>query len=540
VHFVDANNGWVVGDDATVLYTKNGGINWNPGKISGTAENLNGVSFFDTNNGWIVGDNAAILCTVDGGKEWKQCKQKKFKNFHEHLRAIHFVDKSNGWIIGDNATIIRIGNDGWVKWNPPNGVMANFQDVHFINNNGWIVGEKSLIFSTEDGNTWKLKADLDINFLNLTSFISSGRIYVDGILCENEQAAAFTTQPDLAIENFYGKKIIQFSELRDFSKSAAISIGESAHIRDSPTRARPYLFYLDVWQRHITALDDPAIREVALGGPDTTTRTKTIWQVKSLSIFDEKINCHTILGSKEWKDMIAPSTGKLLTRTKPDSNLTDPCKMPSRGGYRRLENQLYRVEIHRSDDVSATFKWSRDNGSVASLGNIEDKTIIVSDPGKDGILCFAPGQWVELSDEMHVLRGEPGVFVKLAKVDGKKLMVESWPEDKPPSLSKIFTVRRWEDGERQVEVPADNDGWLELEDGIEIKFDRGSYMTGDYSNGPVMNLIIRYRSLPMGSNTIIALWLLAHLKGEYGHSQTAAGSFCQLLNRKEMEFTWWQ
>ena len=43
-----------------------------------------------------------------------------------------------------------------------------------------------------------------------------------------------------------------------------------------------YLAFLDVWPREITALDDRFVREVALGGPDTTTRLKTVWQVKLL------------------------------------------------------------------------------------------------------------------------------------------------------------------------------------------------------------------------------------------------------------------
>ena len=46
---------------------------------------------------------------------------------------------------------------------------------------------------------------------------------------------------------------------------------------------------------------------------------------------------------------------------------TDPCIVPADAGYRGLENQLYRVEVHRPGDASsATFKWSRDNASVAT------------------------------------------------------------------------------------------------------------------------------------------------------------------------------
>ena len=48
---------------------------------------------------------------------------------------------------------------------------------------------------------------------------------------------------------------------------------------------RIYLVYLDVWERHLTSLDDEDIRESALGGPDTATRTKIVWQAK-LQVLD--------------------------------------------------------------------------------------------------------------------------------------------------------------------------------------------------------------------------------------------------------------
>src|SRR5207244_4641171 len=38
-----------------------------------------------------------------------------------------------------------------------------------------------------------------------------------------------------------------------------------------PEKQGLYLVYLDVWRRHVTALEDGYIREVALGGPDHGT-----------------------------------------------------------------------------------------------------------------------------------------------------------------------------------------------------------------------------------------------------------------------------
>ena len=50
---------------------------------------------------------------------------------------------------------------------------------------------------------------------------------------------------------------------------------------------RPYLVYLDVWERLVTALEDDGLREVALGGPDTTARTQVVWQVRVRYIGDD-------------------------------------------------------------------------------------------------------------------------------------------------------------------------------------------------------------------------------------------------------------
>ena len=144
--------------------------------------------------------------------------------------------------------------------------------------------------------------------------ISAGRAYIDGILCENAAACALTAQPDEP----------------GFALPAAPGI---------------YVAYLKVWLRHIIALDDPNIREDALGGPDTCTRARTVWQVGLLQPkVTGAIACATDL--PEWDALIAASTGTLAARAQPDPTSTDPCIIPAKAGYRSLENQLYRVEIH--------------------------------------------------------------------------------------------------------------------------------------------------------------------------------------------------
>jgi hypothetical protein len=90
--------------------------------------------------------------------------------------------------------------------------------------------------------------------------IGAGRYYVDGILCENESdGLAYESQPDLPSATPWADVLAK-------------------------AKATTGLAYLDVWERHITPLDDALLREVALGGPDTATRVKTVWQVRVLPL----------------------------------------------------------------------------------------------------------------------------------------------------------------------------------------------------------------------------------------------------------------
>ena len=282
--------------------------------------------------------------------------------------------------------------------------------------------------------------------------LTPGRFYAAGTPCEAEDFLSLAKQPD-------------------FPGAAAIS------------EAGFHLVYLDVWQRHLTALDDGAIRETALGGPDTATRVKTIWQVKTAKVDQPKC----ISDAADWAKIVTPSTGHLTARAKPGEDTDTPCVLPPGAGYRRLENQLYRVEIHQPGERGkATFKWSRDNGTVVTklAGPINGKEVKVDDLGRDAVLGFNPGDWVELLDDATDLNGVSGVLAQIDIIERatKKVVLKAVPafayvKERNPKM------RRWDDphGERKVELgPEENDGFLELEDGVQVKFAGGYFNTGDY------------------------------------------------------------
>ncbi|MCH7638407.1 MAG: hypothetical protein IH855_02945 [Bacteroidetes bacterium] len=94
-----------------------------------------------------------------------------------------------------------------------------------------------------------------------------------------------------------------------------------------PPEDGTYLAYLDVWDRHLTALEAPHIREVALGDPDTATRVKNVWQVKLHRLTDAEAaaapDCLSDIPS--WNEATAPSTGELSARAEPGAPSDDPC-----------------------------------------------------------------------------------------------------------------------------------------------------------------------------------------------------------------------
>src|SRR5262249_6445700 len=146
-----------------------------------------------------------------------------------------------------------------------------------------------------------------------------------------------------------------------------------------------------------------------------------------------------------------------------------------------------------SDAAQPTFKWSRENGSVATawLGTQGNDLRVAHSRG------FGGGDWVELTDDTRDLQGVPGVLVLLTKVEGDLLSVD--PATVPATDALAWSaqlihpiVRRWDQRENDAtklingavavkEMTATDPMWLDLENGVQIQFTSGgTYRTGDY------------------------------------------------------------
>lgn len=266
----------------------------------------------------------------------------------------------------------------------------------------------------------------------------------------------------------------------------------------------PFLVYLDVWERHVTALEAPEIREVALGGPDTTTRTEVVWQVRAQSLAGNvwgKLNTAcAAFRLDEFRSLLAGTRPLMKAGTRdPDDVRDDPCLSSPDARYRRQENQLYRVEIHEvQPDGTATFVWSRENGSVVVPWlATEDGDLRVTGI-RDKVRGFSAGDWVELTDDGLELSGQAGPLVRLARVDGELLTVDrttaSGPISSNPAALPNAKVRRWEQRDREGEPLSGGavrlvtgtgaDHWIELEDGIRVQFQPPAALPGPAAPPP--------------------------------------------------------
>jgi hypothetical protein len=404
--------------------------------------------------------------------------------------------------------------------------------------------------------------------------IGAGRYYVDGLLCEAAQPTDYMQQRWLI-----GPQ-----------PSAAVLLADLRAGRSGTVRV-----WLEVWQRLVTPIDDPGIKDVALGEADTTDRLQTVWRVvaepgtailvntggvlttlnrlrQSLSdlrlatqleaITPVEAQAATLaaqvsagrLNSAELNRQLsglqasasavlaratatqtpvltrapaqpqaqqqiaaasaavsaigqlpvllqlsccdvmhqlpAPTTPGRMTADTQDASGQGSCLPAPHAAYRGLENQLYRVEVQRGGPLAqATFKWSRDNGSVLTrITQVGGPVVTVDSLGPDANLGFAPLDWVEITDDRSEFGqppNQPGTLHQIKIVDAERLQITL--TDSAPAVefaSGHAKLRRWDQvGDSSIAngVPMSPSGPNVLENGITVQFSADQpFNSGDY------------------------------------------------------------
>lgn len=319
--------------------------------------------------------------------------------------------------------------------------------------------------------------------------IGRGRFYLDGMLLECHGAANFpdsgnTTMGDPVFDRARGDVEAPEGVLDELISPAS---GDFLAYEDQPywptpeaipEGSGPHLVYLVAWQREVTPLEEPDLLEPALSGIDTTTRWQTVWQVRVLADVGQNATCDTPEDQLlNWEDTIAPSTARLTADTVDVDEPEDPCLVPPTDGYTGLENQFYRVQLHSVGDnqTDARFKFSRENASVAaaieSFATPADR-ITVRRVGRDDILRFRAGDWVEITDDHRELNHRSGQMLRVEIVHEETREIElsgtvdadlvPTGVDDDTAQTRRSRLIRW-DQRGQIRRADNNDVWEDLD-----------------------------------------------------------------------------
>lgn len=109
--YVDARNGWAVGEAGTLLSTNDAGVTWQA-RRSGTELALTRVVFVDAQTGWIATTNGQILKTSDGGATWQAVSVGTGESF----QSLGASDASTAWVTMNSWSGPLVTTDGGMHW----------------------------------------------------------------------------------------------------------------------------------------------------------------------------------------------------------------------------------------------------------------------------------------------------------------------------------------------------------------------------------------------------------------------------------------
>lgn len=129
VQFLDAHEGWAVGDQGTVWHTMDGGVVWER-QPTGTRATLTCIFMHDFQAGYVGGREGlpfnpgsvgVLLFTRNGGGQWAPLSRQPLSGVH----AMRFFDGEHGWLLGEatdqHPTGVYFTTNGGRTWNALRG-----------------------------------------------------------------------------------------------------------------------------------------------------------------------------------------------------------------------------------------------------------------------------------------------------------------------------------------------------------------------------------------------------------------------------------
>jgi hypothetical protein len=135
------------------LRTSDGGQSWTNVSPAGGGALIEDATFVDPNTGWAAG--GLLYKSTDAGQSWAVQHYPGF-----FLNGISFADAQNGWAVGESSLVLHTA-DGGAHWatqdtRSPAGVLIA---VHAVSpTTAWIVGGSGYVARTSDGGvSWQVE-----------------------------------------------------------------------------------------------------------------------------------------------------------------------------------------------------------------------------------------------------------------------------------------------------------------------------------------------------------------------------------------------
>ena len=178
IWFRDAQHGWAIVDDDSIIHTADGGLSWSGQPCANSAPvELNAFAFNSQDYGVCVGMYGHVRTK---GEQLSQWQGRGTSSLYGKIVDIHVLNDMEVWLCGveyagfsdpnmygyeyfRNALLHTVdGGEHWTKTTFPDTTIYGFTDIFFWNSrNGWVTGNLDfhgpnvILHTTDGGNTWQ-------------------------------------------------------------------------------------------------------------------------------------------------------------------------------------------------------------------------------------------------------------------------------------------------------------------------------------------------------------------------------------------------
>lgn len=146
IHSIGINHIFAVSQSGKVIYSHDGGNNWQISQAGDLNSSISRIFFLNQNNGFIAGND--LWRTTTGGASWIRASSSLKGSFTK----IDFADENYGMAIGEH---IYRTTDGGYSWYISKSGSYQFSGIDMLDNlNAWVVGYDSIFTTTDGGSSW--------------------------------------------------------------------------------------------------------------------------------------------------------------------------------------------------------------------------------------------------------------------------------------------------------------------------------------------------------------------------------------------------